>query len=81
MKAKCITNRSGYEYDLVVGKEYEILDIQDSIFAGDYYVIAKLDENSTNKTASTHLYRFDITKEQAEAYVIENHSDWRSDNG
>jgi hypothetical protein len=62
MIRKCITNRSGYERVLEVGREYEILDVQYGIFLGEYYVIADL---GNGKTATTHLHRFDITKEEA----------------
>jgi hypothetical protein len=74
MKATCTTNRSGYEYDLTEGKEYEVLDIQDSIWPGAYYIQVMGDRG---RKAFCHLYRFDVTKEQAEAYVVEHHSDWR----
>lgn len=73
MKAKCLTNRSGYAHFLTVGKMYEILDIQESMFKGDYYVVCKGDDGFG---VTCPLYRFDITKEQAEAYVIKHHADW-----
>ena len=66
MKTKCVTNRHGYEYDLKVGKEYEILNIQSGIFAGDHYITVNLGEN---KKATALRYRFDMSKEDAEKYI------------
>ena len=70
MQTICTTNRSGYEHSLQLGQSYEVVDIQDGIFAGDYYV--KVDIGG-GKTASALLYRFDIPKEVAEAYVQEKY--------
>ena len=67
---RCVTNRSGYERSLVIGDLYLLLDIQDGIFPGDYYVIVELPDG---KTVTTLLNRFDITKEQAAAYVKAEH--------
>lgn len=65
--AVCKTNLSGYEGLLEIGKKYKVLDIQDAIFFGDYYVRVALENG---KTAQTHLRRFKITKEEAEAHVV-----------
>ena len=77
MRVKCKTNRSGYEYILTEGEEYEITDIQDAIFAGDYYVLGITDGG---QKFICHLHRFDISKETAEEYVQEHHADWREKN-
>ena len=74
MKTKCVCLRNGYEHVLTLGSEYEVLDIQDGIFPGDYYVMV---EGDNGKKATALLYRFDMSKEDAEAYVVEYHSDWR----
>ena len=74
MLTKCVTNRSGYEYTLEVGKEYTVLDIQDGIFGGDYYV--KVDRGE-GKTATALLHRFNITKEIAEKYVSDKYGENR----
>ncbi len=73
-KAECTTPDHGYEHILKKGEFYEITDIQDAIFAGDYYIIGK---NNEGKGFSCHLYRFAITKEFAEDYVLQHHLDWR----
>ena len=77
MKTKCVTNRSGYEHFLTVGEKYKVLDIQDGIFGGDYYVTVEIPNSTKPGRATALLHRFDITKEQAEAYVVKHHSDWR----
>ena len=69
-KRKCKNNRNGYKHVLENNKHYQILDIQDSIFAGSYYVTVKGEEEST---PTCHLERFDITKEEAVAYVKEKY--------
>lgn len=66
MYATCLNNRSGYEHSLVIGKVYDVLDIQEAIFAGEYYATVDI---GNGKTASTHLYRFDITKQVAKQYI------------
>lgn len=73
MKYKCVSNR-GYERLLVEGKKYKVVDIQDGLFAGDYYVIVLGDND---KEASCHHWRFDISKETCEKYVLKHHLDWR----
>ena len=74
MKAKCINLRGGYEHILKIGKEYEITDIQDGIFSGDYYVIGIGEDG---KKFTCYFWRFNITKEFAEEYVQIHHADWR----
>ena len=74
MKTKCVCLRSGYEHVLTLGETYEVLDVQDGIFPGDYYVTV---EGDNDKRATALLYRFDMPKEDAEAYVVKYHSDWR----
>lgn len=66
MKTNCITNRSGYEHVLKIGEEYEILDICEGIFAGDHYVTVGLENG---KKATALLYRFDLSKEEADTYI------------
>ena len=57
MNVECVAPR-GYEYHLTKGKIYEVLDICEGMFAGDYYVTVQGD----GRKVSAHHYRFDITK-------------------
>lgn len=66
MKTKCTTNFSGYEHSLTVGQEYEIKDICEGIFSGDYYISVDIGEG---KTATAYNWRFDMTKEQCQKYI------------
>ncbi len=66
MKTKCVTNSNGYEHELKVGKEYEVLDVCVGIFAGDHYVTVSIGEGK--KTAAL-LHRFDMTKQEADDYI------------
>lgn len=66
MKTKCVTNRSGYEHSLKIGEEYEILDVCEGIFQGDHYITVDL---GNGKKASALLYRFDLSKEEADTYI------------
>lgn len=68
MKLKCVTNDHGYEHKLVEGKEYEVLDIREGTFPGDHYIVVDI---GGGKKATTLRYRFDITKEEADAYMRE----------
>ena len=74
MKAVFTSKRGDYLSNATVGKEYEITDIQDGIFAGDYYAIFIGDNG---KESSCYYWRFNIPREVAEAYVVEHHLDWR----
>jgi len=65
MQTTCVTNRSGYEQYLKVGQQYDVVDIQLGIFAGDYYISVEVG----NKTVTALRHRFDITKEYAQQYI------------
>lgn len=65
-KVKCVVLRDGYEYHLTKGKEYEVLDICEGMFAGDYYVTVKGDKD---RKTTGHYWRFGITKEQCKEYI------------
>ena len=66
MKTKCVTNRSGYENVLTIGKEYEVVDVCTGIFAGDHYITVDI---GGGKTASALKHRFDISKEEIKSFM------------
>ena len=75
MKALCVTPDHGYQYVLTKGKEYDVLDIQDGTFPQDYYISVMGD---TGRVVWCLLYRFNVTREAAEEYVVTHHADWRN---
>ena len=70
MKLRCITNSHGYEHSLVVGKEYEVIDIQDGIWCGDHYIIVRGDKG---EEVAAHRHRFDISRNDCRKYVVKHH--------
>ena len=73
MKTKCVNSRD-YATLLTSGKEYEVIDIQEGIFAGTYYVTVIGDNGGE---VSGHYWRFDITKDQAHDYAKAHYEDAR----
>lgn len=59
MKLRCVSN-NGYENNLGVGKEYKIVDIQEGIFEGRYYIIGI---GNNNKEFTCYYWRFDIDED------------------
>lgn len=70
MKIKCVAARS-YDGKLIEGKEYEVFDMCDGIFSGDYYITVI---GESGKKVSGHFWRFDISKEQVKEFIANNNN-------